>query len=475
MAKKEELKEWEKKLSFDIKSAWRDLRSQEIKDIFDFNEGYKAFLDHAKTEREGVAHIKEWALENQFTALDEIIKSGRKIKAGEKIYAENRSKGIILAVIGKKPLNEGLRVIGAHLDSPRLDLKPNPLYEDEGLALFKTHYYGGIKKYQWLMRPLALYGTVINSKGEKVKIVIGEKDTDPILTITDLLPHLAKDQMEKKLREAVPGENLNVLIGSMPVNDEEVKNKVKYTILRYLWDNYGIKEEDFISAEFEIVPAGKARDIGFDRGLVGAYGQDDRVCCYTTIRAINEIKNPQYTSIALMVDKEEIGSNGNTGMQGRFFENVIAELIALQNSAYREIDCRRCLTNTKALSADVNAGLDPNFDGVMDKKNAAKIGYGVVLTKYTGSGGKYSANDANAEFVGEVRKLFNDEEIPWQIGELGKVDQGGGGTIAQFMAQYGMDVIDCGVAILGMHAPMEVASKVDVYFTYKAYKAFYNY
>jgi aspartyl aminopeptidase len=474
MDKKVDVNEWEERLSYEAKSAWDKYSRDDLKEVFSFSEDYKLFLDNAKTEREAVEIIVKWAQENRFQSLDELIKNNPGLKPGDRIYVDNKGKGVILAVIGKQDISKGVRVIGAHLDAPRLDLKQNPLYEDEGLAMLKTQYYGGIKKYQWLMRPLALYGVVINSKGEKLKIVIGEKEDDPVFTITDLLPHLAKDQMDKKLRDAIPGESLNVLVGSIPVDDKDVKKKVKYTVLKYLWDNYEMVEEDFISAEFELVPAGKARDIGFDKALVGAYGQDDRVCSYATIRAINEIKEPEFTSIALLVDKEEIGSNGNTGMQGSFFINVIAELIGLSNHQYNELNLRRCLALTKGLSADVNAGLDPNFIDVLDKLNAARIGYGLVITKYTGSGGKYSANDANAEFVGEVRNLFNGEGVVWQTGALGKVDQGGGGTIAQFMAQYGMEVLDCGVALLGMHAPMEVASKADIYEAYKGYKAFFN-
>ncbi len=342
------------------------------------------------------------------------------------------------------------------------------------MALFKTHYYGGIKKYHWPVIPLALHGVVLKADGTKTTVVIGETDTDPVFVITDLLPHLAKDQMNKKLSESIPGENLNLLVGTIPVKDEEAKERVKLAVMEYLNREYGWVEEDFISAELQVVPAGRARDAGFDRSLIAAYGHDDRACAYPTLRALAEIEKPRRTALALFTDKEEIGSTGNTGMQARFFENFLAELSVLKGDSTPDLGVRRLLARSRAISADVNAAEDPNFRDVVDKYNAARLGYGIVLTKYTGSGGKYHASDANAEFVSQIRRLFNSQRIAWQAGELGKVDQGGGGTIAQYLANLGMDVLDCGVALLSMHAPLEIVSKVDLYMAYKAYKAFFS-
>ncbi|QEK13600.1 aminopeptidase [Crassaminicella thermophila] len=445
---------------------------KEKDDVFKFNEGYKAFLDNGKTERECVKEIIKQAKENGYKNIEEFINGNETLKEGSKIYANNKGKAVALFVIGKELIEKGMHVVGAHIDSPRLDLKPFPLYEDGGLALFKTHYYGGIRKYQWTTIPLALHGVIINKKGEKINIVIGEEENDPVFFITDLLPHLAKDQNEKKLSEGITGEGLNILIGSIPYKDDEIKEKVKYNILKLLYEKYGIEEEDFLTAEIEVVPAGKAKDVGIDKSLVGAYGQDDRVCSYTAMQAIFKISNPIKTAVTLLVDKEEIGSVGNTGMQSRFFENTVAELIALQSNDFSILKVRRALSNSKVLSADVGAGFDPNFPDVLDKRNAAFIGKGVLISKYTGARGKSGSNDANAEFLAMVRKIFYENNILWQIGELGKVDQGGGGTIAYILANYGAEVVDCGVPLLSMHAPMEIASKIDVYMTYKAYKVF---
>jgi aspartyl aminopeptidase len=453
------------------KSAWERIGPGEREAVFNFCLDYRAFLDAAKTERECVAIIRKLAEERGYQPISAL--AGKKgLKPGQRIYAEWKEKAIALIVAGKEPPDKGIRIIGSHVDSPRLDLKPNPLYEDGGMALLKTHYYGGIKKYQWPSIPLALHGVVVTAEGNRVPIAIGEDQADPVFTITDLLPHLAKDQMAKRMPEAIPGEALNLIAGGIPVADEEIKEKVKLQVMDYLNREYGLVEEDFISAELSAVPAGGARDVGLDRSFLGGYGQDDRVCAYTAMRAIFDQKSPQHTIMALFVDKEEVGSTGNTGIQSKYFENTVLELCQLTNVPHHQ--WRTVMARSKALSADVNGGIDPNFEGVWDKRNNSWMGQGVVLTKYTGSGGKSNANDASAEYVGEIRQLFNRQKVAWQIGELGKVDQGGGGTIAHYMAVYGMDVVDCGPAILGMHSPFEVASKVDIYMTYRAYAAFFS-
>jgi len=452
------------------KSAWEQVGPNEREAVFHFCNDYRIFLDAGKTERECVAVIRKMAEERGYQPLVALANK-KGIKPGQRIFVEWKEKAIALMVTGKEPFDKGIRIIGSHLDSPRLDLKPNPLYEDSGMALFKTHYYGGIKKYQWPSMPLALHGVIITADGLKVQVVIGEDPADPVFTISDLLPHLAKDQMAKKMPEVIPGEGLNLIVGGIPVADEEVKEKVKLQVMEYLNREYGIIEEDFISAELAAVPAGGTRDVGLDRSFLGGYGQDDRVCAYTSLRALFDQKSPRQTVMALFVDKEEIGSTGNTGIQSNFLENTVAEMCQLLNLPTHL--WRTVMANSKALSADVNAGIDPNFEGVWDKRNSSWMSQGVVLTKYTGAGGKYEANDANAEYVGEIRRLFNSHKVAWQIGELGKVDQGGGGTIAHYMAEYGMDVVDCGPAILGMHSPFEVASKVDIFMAYKAYAAFF--
>ncbi len=462
-------------LKYEPKNGWEVIDENEIHKVFEFNEGYKVFMDNGKTEREAVVEAICQAKSHGFVALEELIENKKKLSAGDKVYVVNRGKGIILAVIGNKSLEQGVRIVGAHMDAPRIDLKQNPLYEDSGMVLLKTHYYGGIKKYQWATLPLAMHGVIIKSDGQKVNVVIGEDENDPVFCINDLLPHLGKDQMQKKMSEGITGEGLNVLFGGIPYKDEKVKDKINLNILTLLNQKYGIKEEDFISAEIEIVPAMKARDVGLDRSFVGAYGQDDRVCSYTALKAVLEIEQPEMTSVCLLVDKEEIGSMGNTGMQSRFFENVLAQLCHLTSEKpYNDLMLRKALTNSKCLSADVSAALDPTYPDVHDKRNAPYVSKGVVLTKYTGSRGKAGSSDAHAEFVAEIRTLFNNNDIIWQSGELGKVDQGGGGTIAQFVANLDVDVIDCGVPLLSMHAPFEVASKLDVYMTYKAYLAFFK-
>jgi aspartyl aminopeptidase len=462
------------KLFFDPKPVWDKLSQPEKEETMKFAEEYKMFLNHAKTEREAVQQIIELAEQQGFVRLDKVNAMGKKLRPGNKVYTVNKDKNVALAVIGKEPMWHGINVIGSHLDAPRLDLKPLPIYEEQGIVLLKTHYYGGIKKYHWVSHPLALHGVVVKQNGDVVKICIGEAENDPIFLITDLLPHLAKDQLQKKLSDAVSGEDLNILAGTLPIEDKEAKDRVKLALLEHLNNKYGIKEEDFTSAELELVPATKARDIGFDRSLIGAYGQDDRVCAYTSLRAALNCQNPVRTAVALFVDKEEIGSTGNTGMRSRFFENTVAELLNLLAGDYNEIYCRKALANGRALSADVGVGVDPNWEGVLDKYNSAKMGFGIVIIKYTGSAGKHSTSDANAEFVADIRNIFNNNKIVWQTGELGKVDQGGGGTIAQFMARYGMEVLDCGPPLLSMHSPMEVAHKGDIYMCYKAYRAFFN-
>ncbi|MGE5604428.1 MAG: aminopeptidase [Bacteroidota bacterium] len=465
----------QERLMYNPKNAWERTGTEEKETAFSFAEGYKDFLNKAKTEREFVAEAEIQAKAAGFLPLEEMIQSHQQLRPGMKVYAINHQKSIILAIIGKKNLTEGANVIGAHIDAPRLDLKQNPLYEDTGLALLKTHYYGGIKKYQWVTIPLALHGVIIKQNGETVNIAIGDETDDFTFTITDLLPHLAHDQMEKKMSEGITGEGLNLLFGSIPYQDEKVEDKVKLNLVRLLNEKYGLIEEDFVSAELEIVPAFKAKDIGLDRGLVGAYGQDDRVCSYGAFRALLDLNEVGRTAVCLLTDKEEIGSVGNTGAQSSFFENFLATICAYSSTDnYHDLILRNCLSHSKMLSADVNPGVDPNFEGVQDKRNASFMGKGIVLQKYTGSRGKAGASDANPEYLAALRKLFNDNGIAWQTGELGKVDQGGGGTIAQYLANLGMEVVDCGVPILAMHSPYEVTSKIDIYHNYKANRVFYG-
>lgn len=459
---------------YEPKNGWLEMEDVEIEEIFTFNQEYADFLTANKTEREFVRASVELLEAEGFKNLDELSS----LKAGDRVYKVNRDKAIIVAIIGEKPLSDGLHIVGAHIDSPRIDLKPNPLYEDGGLAFFNTHYYGGIKKYQWVSIPLALHGVIVKEDGSKVEIRLGEEEDDPVFYISDILPHLGKKQMEKKMSEGITGEQLNLVIGSIPSKKkdkegEQEKETVKTAILSLLKEKYGITGEDLISADLEIVPALRTRDVGFDRGLLAGYGQDDRVCSYTALRAIIDTEKPAHTAMVLLVDKEEIGSMGSTGMQSHFFENTVAEILNLSNEEYSEFILRKIIENSQALSADVNAAFDPNFADVYAKNNSAYLGKGVVLTKYTGARGKAGASEATAEFMGKIRSLFNRSGIIWQIGELGKVDEGGGGTIAQFLANYNMDVLDCGPALLSMHSPYEVASKVDIYNTYLAYSVFF--
>lgn len=463
------IEELEKNLGYKRQNVWDKITDKQKADINSFTEDYRVFLSKVKTERETVSEIIKIARECGFSCLDEIK---GKLKPGDKIFLSNREKAVILAVLGSEPLEEGFNIVGAHIDSPRLDLKPQPLYEDSEMALLKTHYYGGIKKYQWLTLPLALHGVVVKENGEKVEIVVGEKPEEPVFTITDLLPHLSKDQMEKKMSDAVSGEALNVLAGGVPLPGKEEGKRIKYAVLNLLHQRYGIKEENFISSELELVPAGPARRVGFDRAFVGGYGQDDRSCAYAALRAITGLSKVRKSCVALFVDKEEIGSAGNTSMQSKFFENTLAELISRAGDNYSNLTLRKSLSTSRILSADVTAGLDPTYKDVMEKQNAPHINCGVVLTKYTGSKGKFSANDTHAEFVGEIIGLFNKEEVVWQTGELGKVDQGGGGTIAYLLAAYGANVIDCGPPLLSMHSPFEIISGADIYMTWRAYSVF---
>ena len=452
-------------LKHEFKNAWEiERENNKLNEVMDYSKGYMNFLDNGKTERTSAREIVKIAKENGYISLEEAIKKSY-VKPGEKIYAVNKDKAVALFVIGKNLLEEGMKIVGGHIDAPRIDLKQNPLYQEANLGFFKTHYYGGVKKYQWTALPLAIHGVVILKDGTKVDICIGEDESDPVFCITDLLIHLASDQMQKKLSEGVTGESLNLLVGHMPLEGEE-KEAIEQNILKLLNDKYGMVEEDFLSAEIEIVPAGRARDLGFDRSMVIAYGHDDRVCSYAAVKAIMETKNPEYTAVALCVDKEEVGSQGNTGMHSKFFENTVAELVALEGN-YSDLKVRRAMANSKVLSADVTAGYDPTYPEVYEKRNSAYMGRGVALTKYTGSRGKSGCNDANAEFTAEVRRIFNKAGVVWQTSELGKVDQGGGGTIAYILANYGAEVIDCGVGVLNMHAPHEIVSKVDIYEMYK--------
>jgi aspartyl aminopeptidase len=437
---------------------------------------YREFLSQAKTERLVHDHLLQLAVAAGYQDLDQLRQGQKKLKPGAKVYRSCGGKTLMLLKVGRKPLQEGLNLVGGHADCPRLDAKPNPLYQDDDLLLLDTHYYGGIRKYQWVAMPLALHGVVILRNGKKVTLNIGEKPTDPVFVITDLLPHLDKDADKKTLASGIDGEALNVLMGSRPVSskddDKEIKDKTKLRILRLLQEKYGIEEEDFCSAELEIVPAGPARDLGLDRSMLLGYGHDDRVCAYAAARALLDAPGiPARTQAALVCDKEEIGSYGATGMDSTFLENTVAELLALCGE-YHDLWLRRALENSKMLSADVTALHDPDFANVSSPNNMSKINCGLAITKYTGSRGKGGASDASAEFVYQVRKIFNDAKVLWQSCELGRVDVGGGGTISHYMARYGMDVIDCGVGLLSMHAPWEVAGKLDIYMAYKGYMAF---
>ncbi|MCR5103609.1 MAG: aminopeptidase [Eubacterium sp.] len=472
------------------KNAWKKYSSKDEKALNVLCEGYKDYLFKGKTEREGTAYIVEKAKEKGYISLEEAIKKNKKLKAGDKVYAVCMGKTVALFNIGKKSLEEGMNILGAHIDSPRLDVKQNPLYESDDLAYLDTHYYGGIKKYQWVTLPLAIHGVVVKTDGTVVNIVIGEDDSDPVFCVTDILIHLAQQQMGKKASVAVEGEALDLLVASRPLKvgkdtkssdeDKDKKDKkakksekdlVKQQVLAILEKKYGIKEEDFMSAELEIVPAGKPRDMGLDSSMIIAYGQDDKVCAYTSLVAMLNVDKPEKTSCTLLVDKEEIGSVGATGMESKFFENTVAEILEL--AGYNSgIQLRRCLKNSSMLSSDVSAGFDPLYSSCFEKKNAAFLGRGMVFNKFTGSRGKSGSNDANAEYIGRIRGILEKNKVYYQTAELGKVDEGGGGTIAYILSLYGMEVIDSGIAVLNMHAPWEVTSKADIYETEKGYEAF---
>lgn len=452
------------------KNAWKEYDKEQEKELEKLCKAYRKFLDHGKTERECVKYIVKMAKEAGYEDFDTVKKSGRKLKSGDKVYAVNMKKAIALFQIGKEPLENGMNILGAHIDSPRMDVKQNPLYEDTDLAYFDTHYYGGIKKYQWVTLPLAIHGVVAKKNGEVLDIVIGEDDKDPVFCVTDLLIHLAGEQMEKKANKVVEGEQLDILVGSKPLAKEE-KEPVKKMVLSILEKKYGMEEEDFLSAELEIVPAGKAKDAGLDSSMILGYGQDDRVCAYTSAVAMLDMEQINRTACCLLVDKEEIGSVGATGMQSKFFENTVAELMDVCGE-YSELKLKRCLAASYMLSSDVSAAYDPIYSSAFEKKNCAYFGRGVVFNKFTGSRGKSGSNDANAEYLGKLRKIMDDNDVAFQTAELGKVDIGGGGTIAYILSLYGMNVIDSGVAVLNMHAPWELTSKADIYEAYKSYKAF---
>lgn len=453
------------KLLMSPKNGGLVLTDEEIGQADRYCVDYKRFLDAAKTEREAV----KWAIDEAKKRGYEAFDKSKKYAAGSKVYYNNRNKSVIFAVIGSKPIGEGVRLAASHIDSPRLDLKQRPLYEEAELAFFKTHYYGGIKKYQWPTVPLALHGVILKKDGTTVTVRIGEDEGDPQFCVTDLLPHLAKDQMKKPMTEGIPGENLNVIIGSLPFRDDKASELTKLNIIRLLNEKYGIVESDFLSAELTMVPAAKAVDIGFDRSMVGAYGHDDRVCAYTSLTALFDCGAPEYTSVCILADKEETGSEGNTGLNSSYLKYFIADLARPYGLEGRDV-----LSNSKCLSADVNAAFDPTYPDVLEKRNACYIGYGVVISKFTGHGGKYDTNDASAEFTSEITRLFDDKKVMWQMAELGKVDQGGGGTVAKYIGNLNVDVIDVGVPVLSMHAPFEIVSKLDVFAAFRSFTEFYK-
>lgn len=451
--------------------AWDKYSNEDLNKVMALSERYIDFMSKCKTERECVDEFIALAEIQGYKDINSYIAEGKQLKAGDRVYANCMGKTLALFLIGSEPVEKGFKILGAHVDSPRLDLKQNPLYEDSDLAFLKTHYYGGVKKYQWVTIPLAIHGVVVKKDGTIVNVVIGEDEKEPVVGISDLLIHLAGDQMQKTLAKGIEGESLNVCIGSMPIDDKEAKNRVKLNVLRLLNEKYDIAEEDFVSAELEVVPAGRARSYGLDSSMVMAYGHDDRICAYTSFEAMMNIKETDKTCITLLVDKEEVGSIGATGMQSRFFENTVAEIVNLIGD-YSDLKVRRALANSKMLSSDVSAAFDPNYPSVSEKQNNAFFGKGVVFNKYTGARGKGGCNDANPEFIAELRRIMEKHNVSWQTSELGKVDQGGGGTIAYILAEYGMEVIDSGVALHNMHAPWEIASKADIYEACRAYEAF---
>ena len=452
------------------KNAWKEYTEAENSELEKLNESYRKFLDAGKTERECVKQAVAMAEAAGYLDLKKVIEEGKQVKAGDKLYAVNMKKSLALFQIGKQPLEKGMAILGAHIDSPRLDIKQNPLYEDTELAYLDTHYYGGIKKYQWVTLPLAIHGVIAKKDGTIVDVCIGEDENDPVFCVTDLLIHLAGENMEKKANKVIEGEALDILVGSRPLKGAE-KEAVSKQILSILKEKYDMEEEDFLSAELEVVPAGKSRESGLDASMIMAYGQDDRVCAYTSLVAMLEVENTEYTTCCLLVDKEEIGSVGATGMHSRFFENMTAEVMERMGQ-YSELKLRRALTASNMLSSDVNAAFDPNYASVSEKKNTSFFGNGMVFMKYTGARGKSGSNDASAEYLAALRKVMDDANVTYQTSELGKVDAGGGGTIAYIMGNYGMNVVDSGVAVQNMHAPFEVISKADLYETYRGYEAF---
>lgn len=460
-----DVKELKEKLMMKHEHCALQMGEEEIKKADEFCEGYKDFLNKHKTEREVIGFIKQQAIENGFKEFDRT----KKYKSGDKVYFINREKAAILTVFGKRSVADGVKIVASHVDSPRLDLKPNPLYEDSDIALLKTHYYGGIKKYQWTALPLSLHGVVMLKDGSKVQVNIGEDDNDPKFVITDLLPHLSKEQNKRTLSTGISGEELNIIIGSRPLSCDEGGESVKLNILKILNEKYGMIEEDFLTAELEAVPALKVSDIGLDRSMVGGYGQDDRVCAYPSLTATFECEAPEYTVVSVLADKEETGSDGNTGLKSAFMEYFIADLARLQNLEVRDV-----LSKSTCLSADVNAAFDPTFPSVLEKMNSSYLNKGIVMTKYTGSGGKGGTSDANAEYLSQIRTIFDNAGIVWQLGELGKVDEGGGGTVAKYIANLNVDVVDVGVPVLSMHSPYELVSKIDVYMAHKAFLAYMN-
>ena len=464
----------------ETKNVWETYSAKQLKKLEDLNEEYREFLSECKTERECVDYIVNAAEEAGYQELQSIMKKGGKLKKGDKVYSLWMNKSVVMFHIGEKKMEEGMNILGAHIDSPRLDVKQNPLYEDGGFAYLDTHYYGGVKKYQWVTLPLAIHGVVVKKDGTTVELNVGENEDDPVFFVSDLLIHLAQEQMDKKAAKVIEGEALDIIVGNKPIifSDEEKKKEesagkdaVKKGILNILKENYDMDEEDFISAELEVVPAGKAREAGFDRSMILSYGQDDRVCAFTSLKAMLDTKDPERTACCLLVDKEEIGSVGATGMRSHFFENMVAEVLNLMGE-YSELNVRRCLAASCMLSSDVSSAFDPTYAASFDKKNVAYLGGGMVFNKFTGSRGKSGSNDANAEYLAHIRGIFEKENVHFQTAELGKVDVGGGGTIAYILALYGMNVIDCGVAVLNMHAPWEATSKADVYETNRGYKAF---
>ena len=458
-------------MSYKRKNVWLNIDQEEKNALETLSKDYMDFLDKAKTERLATKEVIKRAEEKGFKNIEDVIKEGS-VKKGDKVYAVNRNKAVALFIIGSEPLENGANIIGSHLDSPRLDLKAVPLYEKSHVAYMKTHYYGGVKKYHWTNTPLALHGVIFNKDGEKIEISIGDAKDDPVFYISELLIHLSKDLQNKKAADVIEGEQLNIMVGSIPLENTD-DNPIKENVLKILKEKYNIEEEDFITAEFEVVPAGLAREVGFDRSMIAAHGHDDRVCAYSSLKAILEVENPEKTAVGLFVDKEEIGSVGATGMTSQFFENTLLELMNLEKEV-NLVSFKRALKNSKVLSADVVAAEDANFLEATEELNTAKLGHGLTISKYTGSRGKGGSNDADSEYLQELRSAFDNEGVIYQTGELGKIDQGGGGTIAYILAEYGMSVVDCGVPMLSMHAPVELVSKADLYEAYKGYKAFYK-